>query len=220
MAWIDDEIAKADQQIADMNMAQQRMSDQGMSLGDYDLQTETGRVSTEREAEMAANVVEGNGNGEAAPVLMPSKEDIAKYKEYQEILTTALREEQPDIVPYLDRAMGTASAAERDRIFSEMRQKFDPHLKQFRMAEILGEEQLQEFNDLKQKIMEYESGQWGKTTRAMKEMDRYDPESFGLQSAVHWKSDVRPTLEQAQKNIEYYRKRISDLQKGQNVVDQ
>ncbi len=51
MGIYDDELSRLDQILTDMDTVQQKMADQGLTLGDYDLQTEVGREKTRRDEE-------------------------------------------------------------------------------------------------------------------------------------------------------------------------
>lgn len=67
MAYIDDEIGKMDLVIDDLNTVMQQKADEGLTLGDYDLQTETARRGKQREAE-AARKAEAERQGIRKPV--------------------------------------------------------------------------------------------------------------------------------------------------------
>lgn len=236
MASIDDMISDIDQELEDMNYAQAEASKKGLTLGDYDLQSATQSRKTDREKESVLLTEENlkqdvqsfnppiggltastDGSGAPTPEEKPAytKEDTVKYKELQQKLIDKLIEEKPEFKDWYERLYNTPLAEDRDKLFIEMKEYGDPHLKQDQMLEALGEEELSVYNQLKSKIMGTEAEQWGKGTRGTKEAKEGEvlpPESFGVKSALHWMG-ATPTEDQANLNIEYYKKRQADFDK-------
>lgn len=177
MAIHDKDLERVDQELADMNSAQQRMFDRGLTLGDFDLQAETNRQRTMREEEEAKALAEDppkktvgllpRMSAEEFTKLPPAEQDkqrqlakeqgerLSRFKEQQSLLNKALFKEQPNVKKGFEEVT-KLMPWERSDYYAGIGEGEDYFLPPERVQELLGgEEQYKQYTEDLGYIMDY-----------------------------------------------------------------
>lgn len=185
--YLDEEITRLDNEIADINTAKLRAKELGIRPGDYDLSTAAASAAEERKSKTPSSIAPKVQYEERD--FIPNKElpytpeeyekTLSEYKGYQSKLSDALLKKHPEVKESYEKA-ASSGMKDRDSVISSL--EIDPYLEATEQKKILGDD-YQKFLDARNLLTKVDKQKYGSVTAGEKEVSG-EEERYGLRNAL------------------------------------